>query len=42
MKKKHNTPNGFFIIYKKSGKIVSGINNLKDNNITIAKMKKIL
>jgi len=38
------TPNGYFIIYKKDGLILSGLSQeeLKDRNISIKKMEEIL
>ena len=42
--KKHNTPNGYFIINKTNGKMVTGLKKyeLKKYNIELRKMKKIL
>ena len=42
--KKHNTPNGYFIINKKSGEVMTGLKreDLKLYGININKMKEIL
>ena len=42
--KKHNTPNGYFIINKKSGEVMTGLKkeDLKRYGININKMKEVL
>ena len=42
--KKHNTPNGYFIINKKSGEVITGLKReeLKQYGINIDTMRKVL